>query len=111
MPNATVGTSQVKLLDENPRRKRVVIQVQSTNVVAANTGITYIGAGFQPQSSPTLPLADYSLLQSDLINLPTQGQKLSAKWKRAIWAISDTAAQTLLVEEETEEEPPTAAPP
>ncbi len=100
-----VGTEQVQILNPNPRRKRLVVQVQSTNVDAANTGIVFIGGGFQPQNTVSAPNADYALMQSDAIDQPTQGRKLSDKWKQAIWAIASVAGQSLLVEEETEDTP------
>ena len=103
MPILIVGTTQRLLLNPNPKRKRLVVQVQSTNVDAANTGIVFVGAGFQPQSTVALPNADYALMQSDAIVQPGEGQKLANRWKKAIWAVSNTAAQSLLVEEETEE--------
>ena len=104
MPIIIVGTTQRQLLNPNPKRKRLVIQVQSTNVDVNNTGITFVGGGFQPQNTVSLPNADYALMQSDAIDQPTQGRELSEKWKQAIWATADTASQSLLVEEEVEEE-------
>ena len=77
--------------------------MQSTNVDVNNTGITFVGAGYQPPNAVSRAAATYALLQSDLIDQPTEGRKLADKWKRIIWAISDTANQSLIVDEETEE--------
>lgn len=99
----TVGTTPVLLLNENPKRTRVEIQMQSTNVDSANTGKLFLTPGQQPVSTVGHPSQGEVLVQGAAISRPAAGEKLPEVWKKAIWAVADTAAQTLTVEEQTEQ--------
>lgn len=106
MPILLVGTAQRLLLNPNPKRKRLLIIFQSSQVDAANTDQVFVGFGHQPQSTVSLPAAGYPIRQSDTISKPEPGEKLAELYKQAIWAVAGAANQSLIVEEETEEVPP-----
>lgn len=109
MPIIRVSTAQKLLLNPNPRRKRLLIQFQSSQIDAGNTGQVFVGFGHQPQSTVSDPAAGYPIKQSDAIVKPEAGEKLAEIFKQAVWAIGDAANQSLLVEEEWEEpEKPTS---
>lgn len=92
------------LLDPNPRRKKVLIQMQAKAVDSNNTGKVYVGFGFQPVAIVGNPNQGEVLIQSAYIEKPRTGEKLEEREKDAVWATSDTDNQTLIVEEEVEEE-------
>jgi len=103
MPIIKVSQAQKLLLNPNPRRKRLLIQFQSSQIDAGNTGQVFIGFGHQPQSTVSDPAAGYPIKQSDAIVKPEAGEKLAEIFKQAVWAIGDADDQSLLVEEESEE--------
>ena len=106
MPIIRVGTAQRMLLNPNPRRKRLLIIFQSSQIDAGNTGQVFVGFGHQPQSTVSDPAAGYPIKQSDAIIKPEAGEKLADIFKQAVWAVSDAATQSLIVEEELEPEVP-----
>ena len=95
-----VGTSQTLIARANPARKRITITFQSSQVDSSNTGQVFVGFGHQPQSVVSDPAAGYPIKQSDVIERPRVGEELMPHEKLDIWAVSDTAAQSLIIEEE-----------
>lgn len=95
-----IGTSHRLLLNPNDKRKRLRIQVQTTNVDANNTGKVFVGFGHQPVATVGHPSQGDVLLQGDGIIEPGENSELNERYKQAVWAISDTAKQSVIVEEE-----------
>lgn len=96
------STDPTMLLDENPKRKRLRLQMQAADVDANNTGNIQIGFGFQPQATIGLPLQGEVLIASASIDEPPAGANLSDARKKAIWARSSVANQSIIVEEEVD---------
>ena len=99
-----VGTTPVLLFEKNEKRKRISMQVQSTNVDANNTGKTFIGYGHQPVATVGHPSQGEILMQSDAIDQPGASGILDKKYKGQVWAVSDTASQSVSIDEEIEQE-------
>lgn len=97
-------TTPTLILDANPQRKRFVVQMQAELVDANNTGKVYVGVGFQPTATVGAPLQGEVLIQSAVIEKPEVGGRLEESEKAAVWAVADTADQTLVVEEFNEGE-------
>lgn len=96
-------TNPTLLLNANPKRKRLTIQMQPSSVDANNTGRVHLGYGFQPTATVNHASQGEILIQSSAIEEP-QGQALIAnKYKGAIWATASAANQSLVVEEEVSE--------
>lgn len=96
------------LLNANPKRTRIMIQMQSSSVDANNSGRIHIAFGFQPVATVNHPSQGEILLQTAAIDeAETKGKKLGLRYKRAIWATSSQDNQSLVVIEEVahEEEP------
>jgi len=87
------------ILNPNPWRVRFTIQMQAELVDANNTGKVFIGIGRQPV--PTVGHAGQGevLIQSAAIERPEKNRPLEKFEKAAIWATSDSANQTIVVEE------------
>lgn len=96
------ATTPTLLLNPNPKRIKYSVQMQAVIVDTNNTGSIFIGIGFQPTATVGTPLQGEILVQGVLIERPRVGEKLTDREKGAIWAVSDTADQTILVEEESE---------
>lgn len=97
------STEPTLLFNANPKRKRLVIQLQSTNVDANNTGKVFIKSGSQPIAVVGHASQGLVLMQSDVISQPLGGDKLDNAWKDSIWATADTVNQSLYLNEEVEE--------
>ena len=95
-------TRPTLILNENPRRKRLTIQMQPFDIDANNTGLIHIGTGFQPVATVGHPSQGEIMLQGSAISEPEAGEKIGEKHKRSIWATSSVSNQTLLVEEEVD---------
>ena len=91
------------LLNANPRRKRLEIQMPSTVVNAGNTGRIHIGLGFQPETNVESTNSGEQLARGSAINEPQLGT-LAEKYKQSVWARSTIANQTLVYSEEVEPE-------
>ena len=90
------------LLNENPKRKRLRLQMLAADLDANNVGRIHIGFGFQPQAVVGNPAAGEILVPSASMDEPPAGAEISPDRKKAIWANSSVANQTMTVEEETE---------
>ena len=90
------------LLNENPKRKRLRLQMLAADLDANNVGRIHIGFGFQPQAVVGNPAAGEILVPSASIDEPPSGAELTPDRKKAIWANSSVANQTITVEEETQ---------
>ena len=90
------------LLNDNQKRKTLKIQMQPSSIDAGNTGQIRITKGHQPGIGATNPSRGEVLIQGGFIDEPKGGTKLDDLSKKAIWATSDTADQSLTVEEESE---------
>ena len=95
-------TTATLLLNENPKRKRLRLQMQAFDVDANNVGHIKIGAGFQPNATTGTPTQGEILVASAFIDEPPAGEKLTQERKGKIWAVSSDANQSILVEEESE---------
>ncbi len=93
-------TRPTLLLNENPNRRRIAIQMQPFDVDANNIGTIHIGFGFQPVATVGHASQGEVLLQGSVLSQPSAGEKLEDKHKRAVWATTATTNQTLIVEEE-----------
>ena len=102
MPIILVGTTPVLLLNPNEKRRRLRIQVQSTNVDANNTGNTFITFGQQPVATVGHPSQGDVVRQADGIEEPVSNIPLDRKYKQAVWAVASAANQSVNVEEEIE---------
>lgn len=95
----TVGTSPVLLARDNPNRASIGVSMPPTSVVAANTGIVYVGKGFPPVATVGAPNS------GDPINQGTQLQETAGfsgdptLFRGQLWAVSDTAGQQVVVDE------------
>lgn len=102
MALVSVGTTPKLLLNSSAARKRVKIQMQPSSIDSANTGKVFVAAGHQPVATVGHNLQGEILIQGAAINRPEAGEELQEEWKLNIWAVSDTASQSLIVEEELE---------
>ena len=92
-------TTQYLLLNANPRRKRLLIQMRSTIVDANNSGNIKIGYGSQPNTGDANPTTGDMLTQGSYVDKnETQGTMAPAA-KDAIWIYSSSANQTIDYEE------------
>ncbi len=96
-------TNPTLILNENPKRKRVKIQMQPFDVDANNTGTIHIGTGYQPVATVGHASQGEVLLQGAAIEEPYAGEKITKRFLKAIWATSSAVNQTLMIEEEVEE--------
>ena len=92
-------TTPIVILNANPARRRFTIQMQAELVDANNLGKVFIGVGFQPTATVGAHLQGEVLIQSAVIEKPESGHVLEDNEKAIIWAVSDTADQTIIVEE------------
>lgn len=76
--------------------------MQPTAVDSNNTGKIYVAANYQPIATIGHASQGEVLIQGASIEQPRAGEPISEKWKGQVWATSDTANQTLIVEEEVE---------
>lgn len=93
-------TNPTLLLNANPKRTRLSIQMQPSSIDAGNTGRIHLGYGFQPVATVNHASQGEILIQSSSIEEPQRDVPLSEKYKGAIWATSSAANQSLTVEEE-----------
>lgn len=100
-----VGTTSVLLLDSNPKRKRYTIQMQATQVDAANTGRVHIGKGYQPVATVGHNAQGEVLIQSAITEEYKEFEGDHKPYKGPIWAIASAASQSLIIEEITEDSP------
>ena len=56
------------VLNPNAQRRRLVIQVLSTNIVAGNTGRVHLGYDFQPQTAAGNPAGGDILTQGAFVD-------------------------------------------
>lgn len=96
-------TNPTLLLNANPKRRRLNIQMQATDVDTNNTGRIHLGFGFQPTAAVNHQSQGDVLIQSAAIEEPTGNLPIANRYKGAIWATSSQANQSLVVEEEVEE--------
>ena len=93
------------LLKANPKRRRLIVQMQAELVDPTNTGKIFIGLGFQPVGTVGHSLQGEILIQSAALVYPLGGNVLESRHKGTVWALSDTASQSIYFEEEVEVEP------
>ncbi|MFA6495441.1 MAG: hypothetical protein WCV87_03770 [Candidatus Paceibacterota bacterium] len=91
------------IMDANPRRTKIVMQMQATEVDNNNVGKIFVGFGVQPVATVGNQSQGEVLLQASAIEQPSPGGTLNGKYKKSIWVVSDTVSQTLVFEEEIEE--------
>lgn len=91
------------LLNPNPWRKKFSIQMQIKSVDANNTGKIFIGIGKQPVAVVGHASQGEVLMQGAVMEKPRTGETLRPFEQMTIWAISDTANQTIVIEEIIEE--------
>ena len=95
-------TNPTLVLNANPRRKKVAIQMESTSIKTSNTGRIHIGTDFQPVATVGHSLQGDVLLQAAGIEEPQGDAIISERWKKQIWATASATSQTLTVDEEIE---------
>lgn len=95
-------TNPTQILNENPKRKRLRIQMQPFDIDANNTERIHIGFGFQPVATVANPNQGEVLLQGATIDEPQFTGQLTQNRKKIIWATSSKANQSLTIEEEVE---------
>ena len=96
------STAATQILNENPKRTRLRIQMLPFDVDAGNTGRIHVGFGFQPIAVVGHVAQGEVLLQGAAIDEPPVSGKLSPDRKRIIWATSSQNNQSINVEEETD---------
>ena len=90
------------VLDANPKRVKLDIQMEAQSVNASNSGRVHIGFSFQPIATVGHTQQGLILVQASGILEPSTDRPLSDLYKGAVWATSSAASQTIVVEEETE---------
>ncbi len=95
-------TNPTLVLNPNPFRTKVSIQMQAKAVDPNNTGGIFIGWGFQPKTTVGHASQGEILIQTAATERPRAGEKISEQYKKALWLTSDTVNQTVIVEEEVE---------
>lgn len=93
------NTRPTLLLNDNPKRKGLKIQMQPSSIDGGNTGRIHIGRGFQPVATVNHAAQGEILIQGSYIDNPKGGEELDAAEKKAIWATSSIDNQSLTVEE------------
>ncbi len=96
-------TNPTLLLNANPLRRRLFLQMQPINVDATNDERIHIGKGFQPSSSVGNPNQGEVLLPGSAIEEMKGFEGDIRPYKGPIWATSSKQNQTMIVEEEVEE--------
>ena len=100
----SVTTVPRQVLSDNPRRKRLLVQMQPESIDAANTGRVHIGFG-----APATPTVGHSnqgiiLIQSSALDEPSTTDPLDKRYKGSIWLVA-SATSSVVVEEETADAP------
>lgn len=95
-------TAPTLLLNHNPKRRKLQIQMQPTDIDAGNTGNIRITFGHQPSTLAGGPAQGEALLQGSSIDQPSSSLPLDDRYKQSVLAISSQATQSITVQEETE---------
>ena len=91
---------QFKLLDPNPKRKRLLIQMRSSIVDANNTGNIKIGYNFQPNTADTNPTTGEMLTQGAYVDKNEKLGTMPPAGKGQIWLYASAASQSIDYEED-----------
>ena len=94
------------LLNANPKRNKVRVTMQPTSIDAANTGRVHLAFGFQPTATVGHASQGIVLIAGTILEEPVSERAIEPHFKRALWAIADTASQSVILEEFADEEPP-----
>ena len=95
-------TDATLLLNANPKRRKLPIQMQAADVDANNTGRIHLGLGPQPSGVVGHPNQGLIIVPAAGIEEPSGISPIDERYKQAIWAVSSVANQSLTVDEETE---------
>lgn len=96
----TVGTAPLNILQANPKRVRWTIQFEPSSIIAGNTGLIYVGRGFIPNAVKGDPNQGEILNPGSAIEEKKQYEGDALPFKGGIWIVSDTAAQSLVMDEQ-----------
>lgn len=94
-----VGTTPVLALNANKNRNVWSITMQPSSVEAGNTGIVFVGRGFQPSPIVGSPSQGEIIKQADTIGESKSFAEDNSVFKGQLWLISDTAGQVVEVYE------------
>ena len=98
----TVGTTPVILAQHNENRASISVSMPPTSIIAANTGVVYVGKGFVPRAVVGSPDSGDPINQGTQVSDVPQFDGDQSLFKGQWWAISDTAAQKIVVDETTQ---------
>ena len=90
------------ILNPNAQRRRLVIQVLSTNVVAGNTGRVHLGYDFQPQTAAGNPAGGDILTQGAYVDKNEGVGTLAPAHKGQVWANAQVTDMVIDVAEDTD---------
>lgn len=100
----TIGTTPVCILPANDKRRRWYIQFIPSSIQANNTGLIFLGRGFQPVATVGHASQGEVLNAGAAIEEVKEFMDDSRPYKGNIFIVSDTAGQQCVVEEEADTE-------
>ncbi len=92
-------TTPFLLLNPNPKRKRLLIQMRSTIVDANNSGNVKVGYGAQPNTGDANPTTGDMLTQGSYVDKNEVQGTMPPAARESIWLYSSAASQTIDYEE------------
>lgn len=94
-----VGTTPVLLSAGSKGRGSWSVSFLSTAIVAGNTGLIFVGRGFQPTPTLGAPSSGDVLQSGGQVGQTTSYYGDTSIWKGDIWVVASIAAQQIVFEE------------
>lgn len=98
-----VGTTPVLALESNKKRNVWSVTMIPSSIEAGNTGIVFLGRGFQPTPTVGSPAQGELLKQADTLSEAKTFAEDTSVFKGQVWIVSDTADQVVEVYEASQE--------
>lgn len=97
----TVGTKPVLILNGNPRRFSYTIIMLASNIASGNTGLVFIGQGFDPTATVGGQNSGHAMAGGDVFG-ETKSALQDAIFNGSIYAVASVADQIIEVFEVVE---------
>lgn len=102
MRTEIIGTTPKVILNANTKRVRWSLQFAPSSVNPTNTGFIFVGRGFIPNATIGDPNQGEVLNSGAYIEEKKQFAEDTLPYKGAIWAVSGTADQQVVIDEQSE---------
>ena len=97
------ATTPTLLLNPNSKRRKLVIQMQPSDIDANNLERIHLGFGSQPIGTVGHPNQGLIIIGGAGIEEPSGDAPIDKKYQQAVWAVSSAVNQSLTVDEEVSE--------